>query len=610
MRSIRATKETPDEDSPRGRRARGRADFIWFCRYYLGHYFVLPPSRMHLELAGEFMRIIASATVERLGFAAPRGNAKTTFLLAFLLYCVVYKRKRFIIFITSTAELADIFLGDIKHELEDNERLAEDFPDACGAGPLWRENAVVTKNGVRVQALGAGKKIRGRKHRQYRPDLVCVDDIESDEHVRNLEQRDKTFAWLTKAVLKARGVAQKCDFLLSGTLLHFDSVLARILDPKRSPGWRRRIYKAVINWADRQDLWDRWQELRSDWHKSDVDREADAQAFFREHQAEMLAGTEVLWPEGESYLDLMQQRMDDGPAAFGSEKQNEPLDPSQCKFDESWFEWFDEVEIDGEWWLQPDHGTAVRMADCDTFGACDPSKGKHDRSGDPAALITIAAWPARHLPEFNGRYRRFFVVDGILAWMHPFAIEAKMFELHALRRYQRFGVEKVQFQELLADLIHERSLKDPTTSALRIVKLHPIGDKGLRIEKLISYVYGKSLLFSRRCTALYDHFRYWPQHPHDDGPDGVELCLETIGEIGAVIVSEMDGKVISPEDHSDVRQIERVMPERIGAVDRSSSCGVCVHYAGAPGTKEGKCRQFGFNVEARAIGCEAFEGVA
>jgi len=115
---------------------------------------------------------------------------------------------------------------------------------------------------------------------------------------------------------------------------------------------------------------------------TDDERLAAAHAFFTANRAAMLAGTEVLWPEGEPYLELMRHRIDDGPLTFQSEKQNEPLDPSQCKFPEAWFQWFDEVEEQGEAWLVPEHGDRIKLADCDLYGACDPSKGRADKGGD------------------------------------------------------------------------------------------------------------------------------------------------------------------------------------------------------------------------------------
>jgi len=566
----------------------------------------LPPSKMHREISVEFCRIIASDDVERFAFAAPRGNAKTTYILAFILFCVCYGLKRFVIYITSTAELANVFLGDIKTELESNDRLLADFPDVCGRGRVWRENVIVTRNGVKIQPLGAGKKIRGRKHGPYRPDLVVTDDIEDDEHVRNIDQRNKLFSWFTKAVLKARGVAQKCDFIITGTLLHFDSLLSRIVDPRKSPGWRSRIYKAVISWASNQSLWDQWEALYTDWHKPDEARLGDAHAFFLAHAPEMLVGTQVLWPEGEPYYDLMRQRVDEGPSAFGSEKQNEPLDPSQCEFPEEWFEFFDEVESAGEWWLVPDKGDRIRLADCDVFGALDPSKGRRDRHGDPSALISIAAYPSQHLARYQGRYQTFWVLDGEVEWRHPHIQEQRIFELHGMRRYQRFGVEAVQFQELFADLIQQHALSDPSVQMLQIVRLTPISDKALRIQKLGPYINAARLKFTKKAKALYEQLRYFPQHAHDDGPDAVELCLETIGEIGWVMLDYDKPTGGDADERKDgyLKQVVRQFAQHFDADDDGATCGKCSWFA----AESNRCKLRQLGVGAQQPACDAYEG--
>lgn len=563
---------------------------------------------MHIDISQEFGKMLKSKDGEKLVLAAPRGNAKTTFLLAFILYCICYGKKRFIIYITSTAELANTFLGDLKAELEDNPRIRADYPDVAGRGPHWLKNVIITNNGIRVQPLGAGKKIRGRKHRQYRPDLVMVDDFEDDEHIRNKDQRDKNYNWLTKAVLNVGGPGVKTDFVCSGTLLHFDSVVSRLLDAKQSPGWNGKVYKAVMSWSERKDLWDKWEEIYTNWRLSSVERKVGALAFFEENRRDMLEGTEVLWPEGEPYYDLMCQRVDKGPAAFQSEKQNEPIDPSSCEFPEEWFTWFDEVEENGTTWLVPDLRERVKLSECDIYGACDPSKGKADKHGDPSAIITLAAWPSQNLPNFEGRYSCFFILDAIISWIHPHDIEERILELHKRRKYERFGYESVQFQELHADSLQERSLKDQRAESLRVVKLLPKTDKKLRIQKMGPYIYAKKLVFARNLSTLYDQFRYFPQHAHDDGPDAVELALETIGEIGWVMVNDPIKVKTESLPFFSIAGMAETRPDIMGEfVDKTLTCGSCSNFSRIAGEDvEGVCDVHVCKTDRTAIACEFY----
>lgn len=95
----------------------------------------------------------------------------------------------YIIVVFDVYEQVALLIEAIKAELTTNVRLQNDFPDAFGQGRLWREGEIVTRNNIRVEGLGAAKKIRGRRHGPYRPDLLFLDDIENDELVRSPEQR-------------------------------------------------------------------------------------------------------------------------------------------------------------------------------------------------------------------------------------------------------------------------------------------------------------------------------------------------------------------------------------------------------------------------------------
>ena len=150
-----------------------------FSRTHLAKHFDIPPCSMHKEL----FELLEGATRDRnarLAIAAPRGYAKSTLVsLAFVLWCICYQREHFVALISNTGDQSEDLLATIKDELESNPLLHEDFPEAAeplGSKPTpkrWRRREILTKNGVRVMALGAGQKIRGRKHQQHRPTLSC-----------------------------------------------------------------------------------------------------------------------------------------------------------------------------------------------------------------------------------------------------------------------------------------------------------------------------------------------------------------------------------------------------------------------------------------------------
>ena len=153
--------ELPDASAgtPEERRERARQDFTFFRRAYFPHYCLVGgDSRLHEWLDTELPRMADAPEGVRLAIAAPRGEAKSTFVsLFFVLWAVLTGRKHYILIIADALEQAASLLGAVKDELEFNEALKRDFPGA-GKGHVWNVGTVVTPGNVKIQALGAGNK--------------------------------------------------------------------------------------------------------------------------------------------------------------------------------------------------------------------------------------------------------------------------------------------------------------------------------------------------------------------------------------------------------------------------------------------------------------------
>lgn len=247
----------------RVRRVQG--DFPFFRRTYFPHYTrrkdgtPTGDSALHLWLDTALPAAVDNPEGIRQACAAPRGEAKTTFVdVFFSLWCVVTGRKRYILLVADAFEQAASFLEAIKVELESNPRLMADFPGQCGEGRVWNVGTIITAGNVKIQAFGAGKRMRGLRHGPHRPDLVLLDDLENDENVRSPEQRDKLENWLMRTVLSLGPADDSMDVIYIGTILHYDSVLARTL---KKPQWHGRTFRAVEKMPDDLALWDIWERF-------------------------------------------------------------------------------------------------------------------------------------------------------------------------------------------------------------------------------------------------------------------------------------------------------------------------------------------------------------
>lgn len=118
------------------RREQALADFIFFRRTYFPHYCTIPgDSTLHTWLDAALPRMAEAREGQHIALAAPRGEAKSTFIsLFFVLWCVLTGRKRYILIIADALEQAAILLEAVKAELDGNPRLAMDFPAETGRG--------------------------------------------------------------------------------------------------------------------------------------------------------------------------------------------------------------------------------------------------------------------------------------------------------------------------------------------------------------------------------------------------------------------------------------------------------------------------------------------
>lgn len=493
------------------RRKLGAIDMEFFGRAYFPHYFSRPSPEFHRELdaiwqqgvlKGRYPLTAADTkTISRLpgvrrAVAAPRGHAKSTNLtFKGTMHSTLYGYKHYPIIISDSSEQAEGFLDNIRVEFEENTAILEDFGPL--AGSVWRSNVLVTKTNIKIEAIGSGKKIRGRKHRNWRPDLIILDDVENDENVRTPEQRKKLKDWFDKAVSKSGD--DYTDIVYIGTLLHYDSLLAKTLT---NPAYRSIKYKAVIQFSQADDLWQQWESIFTDL--SNDDREADALAFFQAHKAAMLEGTQVLWEEKLSYYDLMVMRVSEGEASFNSEEQNEPINPDDCLFMEEWFEYYNEAEIN------------FRDPVFDFFGFIDPSLGKTKRS-DFSAIVTLA----KH--KGSGYM---YVVDADIERRHPDRIIADVLAKERWLRasfghgYRKLGAETNQFQWFLKEELAKASAK--AGLYLPIEEVQQTSDKVMRIQTLQPDVKNKYIKFNRRHKRLLEQLTQFPMGAHDDGPDALE----------------------------------------------------------------------------------------
>ncbi len=405
-------------------------------------------------------------------------------------------REPYIWIVSDTKHQAAAHLENVKTELLDNPRLADDYSRAAGRGPVWRNSSIVLNNGVTIEAFGTGQRIRGRRRGAHRPTLIVCDDLQNDGHICSALQRDRSRTWFHGTLMKAG--TSRTNTVNLATALHREA-LAMELD--ETPGWTSRVFRAISRWPVHMSLWQEWEALYTDVGNPRYKRAA--WDFYQQHAAAMNAGARLLWPEEEDLYRLMCMRAESGHTAFEREKQNSPVNPELCEWPESYFDetiWFD---------VWPEHLKVKTLA-------LDPSKGSDARRGDYSALVMLGV-------DRQGR----LYVEADLARRPTPQIVADGVERYRSFRPDLFGIEANQFQELLAGQFELEFRRQGVLSG-RPVALENRVNKLVRIRRLGPYLAGKRLRFkgdSPSTRMLVDQLKEFPAGDHDDGPDALEMAI-------------------------------------------------------------------------------------
>ena len=161
--------------------------------------------------------------------AAPRGHAKSSITgIMFLIYSIVNNMEKYIVYVSQNHSKTVQFLDPVRYEFKENKLLRFVYGDLTPSAARDddgkdREDCFDTK-GCRVEAASFEKNIRGFKHKNNRPSLIILDDIEDDMRVLNPELRVKDKNKLNKIIIPSLDIDGKIKMI--GTLLHHDSLLS------------------------------------------------------------------------------------------------------------------------------------------------------------------------------------------------------------------------------------------------------------------------------------------------------------------------------------------------------------------------------------------------
>jgi hypothetical protein len=154
-----------------------------------------------------------------------RELAKSTITMFVVLYLSLTKKKRNIILVSNSNDNAVELLSHYRAQLEANQRIAFYYGEQKGL--KWTDEWFVAGCGTAFRALGAGQSPRGKKNEAVRPDVILVDDFDTDEECRNADIVKKKWDWFEQALYGTRSISEPLLTIFCGNIIAKDCCILR-----------------------------------------------------------------------------------------------------------------------------------------------------------------------------------------------------------------------------------------------------------------------------------------------------------------------------------------------------------------------------------------------
>lgn len=127
-------------------------------------------------------------------------------------------KKKTVVLCSATKDDADRLLKPYKTILEVNDRLINDY-GVQKALSGWEEGDFTTKKGISFRAVGAQQSPRGTRNDAARPDLILIDDIDTDIDCNNPDTIEKKYAWIETALIPTRSISVPLLIIACGNII-------------------------------------------------------------------------------------------------------------------------------------------------------------------------------------------------------------------------------------------------------------------------------------------------------------------------------------------------------------------------------------------------------
>ena len=458
------------------------APLVFGMVFFKHHFRLLPPPDFH--------QIILQASLDHrlLAIQSPRGSAKST-ILTFLrsAHGIAFKLFRFIVIVQNTMKKATGSLDTIKREFTENEAMKQQFGVTLERDAT-DDSVFVHPDGFKTRVLCKGSEqigsVRGEKFGAYRSDLIIIDDLEDDEMVKNPVRRTDLKSLYDDALIPA-GEPGKTRVFAIGTILHDDSLMAKLVSTEEYPEYFKLFFKARFHDRITGELASLWKEKWS--------------------------------------LEHLKQLEKDKPSVFAKEFQGDPTTGLMSKFSRADFRYWRREGL--AYILYDGEGEICgrgELSDCVSAIACDlawEERKVHDYSVIMPGYLT---------PNSELLIGRYICEKGL----RPHKMEEIIFTMEEKLSNETHYFVKIGFEKAKLEKVARWFLKEAMKRRNHILSLRDLEWTGDKVERVVTKLeprYKMHMVYHMKGMGdLEQQLVRFPSGAHDDLPDAEQGLVQLL----------------------------------------------------------------------------------
>lgn len=508
----------------------GKMSLEFFCMYFLQDTFLpkenntaAPIAKVHHKIWEDIQESIIGDGPDQRGWILPRGTGKSAFAdFATACWCHSYEIKKYTLICSDIGSTAEKFIKDIKNTFLENKYIYKAFGkllDDRDKRYVCNSTQLEFTNKTFIEAISSSSPMRGRKYGNNRPDLIILDDYQSEDDVKTEEAREKKwkrfsddvkYAVQKPVVRNGKTVKKGTTIIALGTLQHKECFYSRLL---KQPTWKLTKEKGIlvddfidengekVNGLD--NLFDTglWLEFKKIlFNFKDESHLENAKEFYWQHEKDMQFP--MLWSEFWSCLDEALKYYEN-PASYKQEMQND--------VDSIGEKWFKTVATETRKEIETHNFIKTMLL-------VDPASTAKTKSDYSAYLVGSEA-------DNNLKYARKAELAKINARTDFDKYVDHMIEL--LKDYSditHIYIEKNTFNGADANQLELKINKDDSLRfrGIEIINEHQKKNKDDKISTIIPFMNKGQIIFAEEDKEFTDQildFRGQKFSVHDDAPD-------------------------------------------------------------------------------------------